>query len=248
MTYFAVTKETVWRAMGTYGATLASKASLVEEAKLFLTTYAQLGDVPKTSKVLVDTVLPQRSRETRITIVNILRMRLVRWNPPVWVLDDLVSFAHDAHPDVFRVALLLHTVRQEKVLYDFVQQVVVPHWYSGMHKIMRSDVQGFLDLAQEDHTELLRWSFATREKLCRNALTVLRDGKLLKGEVKKNIVAPYIPSQVVHHLVHLLVAEGIAKEDIARHPDWHLWLWDEEQAQHALATVTTQDYIAWRTV
>ena len=248
MTYLVVTTETTWRATGTYSPKLASKASLVEEAKLFLITYARLGDISATSKALVDGVLPQRSRETRATIVGVLRRRLVLWNPPTWVLDDLVSFASDTNPDTLRVALLLHTSRQERLLYDFVQQVLVPHWYAGMHKVIRSDVQGFLDTAQEEHPEVLGWSYTTRQRLSNSVLTVLRDGRLLKGEVNKHIVAPYIPSQVARHLIHLLIVEGIAKEDIAQHPDWRLCLWDEAQAQKAVDTVTMQDYIAWRTV
>ncbi|GAC1404720.1 MAG: hypothetical protein NVSMB49_23450 [Ktedonobacteraceae bacterium] len=248
MTHLTVTKETVWRATGSYGVTLASKASLLEEAKILLTTYAQLGDMAEASKSLIDTVLPQRSRATRATIVGILRMRLVRWNPPAWVLNDLVSFAWNANPDVWRVALLLHTARQDRVLYDFVQKGIVPLWYSAIYQVMRSDVQGFLDTAQEDHPEILKWSFATREKLSRNALTVLRDGNLLKGKVNKHIVAPHVPMQVAHHLVRLLLAEGIAEEDIAHHLDWRLWLWDEAQAQKAVAMMTAQGHDAWRTV
>lgn len=242
-----MTKETVWRAADTYRATLSSKSSLLEEARIFLTTYAQLGDITEASKELVDTILPQRSRETRTTIVGILRMRLVRWNPPTWVLEDLVSFAHDSNPDTLRVALLLHTARQDRVLYDFIQEVIVPHWNSRIYKIMRSDVQGFLDKAQEDHPEILKWSFATREKLSRNALTVLRDGKLLKGEAQKHIVSPHVPTQVARHLVRLLLAEGVAEEDVVRHPDWGVWLWDEEQAQKATAMVTKQEHVEWRT-
>ncbi len=248
MTHLAVTKETVWRATGSYSPKLASKASLVEEAKLFLTTYAQLGDLSATSKALIDTVLPQRSRETRTTIVGVLRTRLVLWNPPSWVLDDLVSFAHDANPDTLRLALLLHTARQEKVLYDFVQQVIVPRWYSSIYQVMRSDVQGFLDSAQEEHPEVLHWSYTTRERLSSSVLTVLRDSRLLKGEVNKHIVTPHIPLQVAHHLVRLLLAEGIVEKDIAHHPDWRLWLWDEAQAQNAVNTVTTQEHDAWRMV
>jgi len=247
MTDVAVTKETVWRAIGSYSPKLASKASLVEEAKLFLTTYAQLGDLSATSKALIDTVLPQRSRETRATIVGVLRIRLVRWNPPFWVLDDLISFARDSNPDTLRLALLLHTSRQERVLYDFVQQVIVSRWYAGIYKVIRSDVQGFLDIAQEEHPEVLRWSYTTRERLSSSILTVLRDGRLLKGKVNKHIVAPHVPTQVAHHLVRLLLAEGIAEKDIAHHPDWRLWLWDEAQAQKVVNMVSVQEHDAGRT-
>ena len=247
MTHIAVTKETIWRATGTYSPKLASKSSLVEEARLFLTTYAQSGDIAEASKVLIDTILPQRSRETRATIVGILRTRLVRWKPPSWVLDDLVTFACDANPDTLRLALLLHTARQDRLLYDFVQQVIVPRWYSGMYKVIRSDVQGFLDKAQEEHSEVLGWSYTTRQRLSNSVLTVLRDCRLLKGEANKHIVAPYVPIQVAHHLIHLLIAEGVAEENMAQHPDWQLWLWDEEQVRKAIAMVTTQERMAWRT-
>ena len=247
MTHLA-TKETVWRAAGAYSPKLASKAGLVEEASLFLTTYAQLGSLSATGKALIDGVLPQRSRETRTTIVGILRRRLVLWNPPDWVLDDLVSFACDTNPDTLRVALLLHTARQERILYDFVQQVVLARWHSSVYQLVRSDVQGFLDRAQEEHPEVLGWSYTTRQRLSNSILTVLRDGRLLTGEVNKHITTPHIPIGVARHLIHLLMAEGIAKEEIAQHPDWHLWLWYEAQAQKAVATVTTQEQMAWRTV
>jgi hypothetical protein len=226
---------------GPYVPTLAGKSSLLDESRLLLEAYAQSGDAQVACKTLIDGALPQRSRQTRATIVTILRARFLRWNPPAWVLSDLVMFAQAASPDIFCLALLLHIARQDVLLYDFVQQVVVSRWYANTPKMMRSDVQVFLDEAQGEHPEVTSWSYSTREKLARNALTVLRDCKLLKGEVKKQIVLPVVPEVVVQHLIRLLRAEGIADEQIAQHPDWRLWLWDEIRAQKALDRYTVQE-------
>jgi len=239
------TKEILWRTVAHYSPTLASKSSLLEETKLFLASYTQTGSTKLASQMLIDTVLPQRSRQTRKTIVRILRTRLVQWNPPSWVLDELALFAQDQHPDTFRLAMLLHIARQDRLLYDFVQQVIVPRWYAKTYKVLRSDVQGFLDDVQEEHLEITHWSYTTREKLSRNALTVLRDCKLLKGDAYKHIVSPTVPQQVVRHLIHLLLAEGINADNLAHHPDWQLWLWDHVQAQKAVDMVIRQEQTSW---
>jgi hypothetical protein len=90
-------EATRWRASGSYLPTLASKTSLLEETRLFLLTYARLGNLEATRQALVNGGLLQRSRATRATIVRIVQLRLTRWNHPVWVVDDLISFAQDGH-------------------------------------------------------------------------------------------------------------------------------------------------------
>lgn len=229
------TNKTVWRATGPYLPTLASKSSLVDETRLFLATYARVGDVNVASRELIDAALPQRSRRTRTTIVSVLRMRLTRWNPPSWVLNDLVSFAQDSNPNALRLALLLHIARQDHLLYNFIQQIIVPRWHQHLYKVHRSDVQGFLDASQEDHPEITHWSYTTRERLSNSVLTVLRDCRLLEGQANKRIVAPTVPLHVAHHLVRLLIAEGVSERDLAQHPDWRLWLWESTQAQQVVA-------------
>jgi hypothetical protein len=94
----SMSKEaTRWRTKGSYLLRLASKTSLLEESRLYLLTYARLRDSETTRLALVNGGLSQRSRATRVTITEILQIRLTRWNPPTWVLDDLIDFAQDGH-------------------------------------------------------------------------------------------------------------------------------------------------------
>jgi BrxA len=227
-------ETTLWRASGVYVPTLSSKTSLLEETRQYLLTYARLRDSETTRLALVDGGLSQRSRATRATIVKIVQLRLTRWHPPVWVFDDLIAFAQDGHQAEFQAAMLLHTARQDHLLYDFVQQIVAKRWFAGERQLIRADVQRFLDSAQTAYPEVEGWSHSTREKLSGNVLSTLRDFGLLQGSASKLIFEPIVPPTVVQHLIRLLQAEGIPPDQIAHHPDWQLWLWDAVQAQKAI--------------
>ena len=143
----------------------------------------------------------------------------------------------------FQAAMLLHTTRQDHLLYDFVQQIVVPRWFAGERQLIRADVQRFLDSVQPTHPEVDKWSHSTREKLSRNMLTTLRDFGLLQGTVSKQIVEPIVPPVVVQHLIRLLQAEGIPSEQVAHHPDWQLWLWDAARAQKAIDSTHVEEHV-----
>jgi hypothetical protein len=232
---------TRWRASGPYLPRLASKTSLLEESRQFLQAYARLGSIEVARHALINGGLPQRSRATRVTIVEIVQIRLTRWHPPAWVLDDLVAFAQDGHLDELQAALLLHSARQDHLLYDIVQQVVVPRWQEGERGLIAADVQHYLDEAQSFHPEIARWSYSTRVRLSRHALATIRDFGLLQGSRSKEIVEPIVPQSVVHHVIRLLREEGIPQEEVAHHPDWQLWLWDAARAQKAIDASLLQE-------
>src|SRR5690348_11822107 len=113
-------ESTQWRVSGAYVPTLAGKSSLLEESRLLLEAYAQSGDAQTACRALIDGGLPQRSRETRASIVRVLRERFFRWHPPAWVLNDLAAFAQVSSSPIFPLAVLLHIARQDALLYDFV--------------------------------------------------------------------------------------------------------------------------------
>ncbi|GAB4206671.1 MAG: hypothetical protein OHK0022_33980 [Roseiflexaceae bacterium] len=230
-----------WRAASIYAPTNASKTGLLEETRIFLLALEYHGTAEAARRALLDGGLPQRSRETRATIVQVIQQRLTRWAPPVWVLEDLIAFAHDHDTPSLPAALLLHVVRQDALLYDFVQGALGPRWRSGDHALVRADVQRFLDLSLPAHPEIDGWSRETREKLAGNMLSILRDYGLLRGREQKHLVEPLIPPAVVAHLVRLLRAEGVSEEDLPAHPDWTLWLWDERRARQALRTLAAQE-------
>jgi hypothetical protein len=232
------TESTQWRVHGPYLPSLSSKAGLLEETRLFLITLARTGNVEEARRLLVDEVLPQRSRSTRQTIAKHVVQRLARWKPPEWVLDDLIRFARDERPDLLRSALLVHVPRQDALLYDVVQALIVRRWEGGEREVLRADVQRFLDRQTVDHPEVDGWSHSTRAKVAGNALSLLRDYGLLKGTNKKRVVEPVVYPELREHLARLLREEGVPEGELHQHPDWRLWLWDSERVRAAVALAT----------
>ncbi len=231
--------DTRWRATGTFLPTNALRQALVGETRQFLLALGRTGDVAEACSAMMVGELSQRSFHSRNDIVKAIKMRLLAWNPPSWVLADLISFARDDEQTSVQAALLLHLARQDALLYDLVQQVIVPRWKSGERVVARGDVQRFLDQAEPEHPEIGRWSFATRHKLAGNSLTILRDYGLLRGaehsRTERQIVEPVVPSEVAHHLARLLRAEGVSGEQVPEHPDWRIWLWDRQRAASVCA-------------
>lgn len=223
-----------WRVVGPYLPTISSKAGLFNETRQALLLCGELRDTDVVRQALVDGALPQRSRKTREIIVKLIRRRLVSWNPPTWVCRDLVEAAQSDDPTHLQALLLLHIVRQDRLLYDFVQDVVLSHWRDGDQQLRRDDVQRFLDDATGVHPEIDGWTHATREKLAGNVLTILRDYGLMQGAARKQIVEPVVPPAAARHLIRLLCEEGIAAEDIPGHADWNLWLWSPDRVRAAM--------------
>jgi hypothetical protein len=229
--------STRWRAAGPFASNNSSKTGIIDEIGVYLSSLERTGDPAATRAELLDGGLGQKSRSGRETIVRIIQDRLVRWSPPWWVLEDLVEYARDYDRTKLRAGLLLHTIRQDTLLNDFVHLVIVPRWKDGNHFISRSDMQAFLDKAEPQHPEISRWSVQTREKLAGNALSILRDYGLLEGEQRKHIVEPTVPHEVSAHLVRLLQEEGIPTEEIPYHPDWQIWLMDSARVKAEIAAL-----------
>lgn len=224
-----------WRATGPYLPTAASKNGLIAETRLFLRAYAASGSVAQARNDLVDRLLPQRSRETRVVIMRNVLARLTRWNPPAWVLDDLVEAGEQESLSRLRILLLIHHARQETLLFDTVQELVVPCWQRGEPQLNRDDALAFLAERTSRHVEIDSWSYETRVKIAGNLLTTLRDYGLLIGKQIREIVEPAVDEQAFEHLARLLIEEGIPEARLADHPDWRLWLMPPERVQARLA-------------
>ena len=146
---------------------------LLLETQAFLLAYGDAagdlrGRADAARLTLLNTVLQERAGKPRHNGRRI-RERLIQWEPPGWVLDDLVVFARLPELDHLKAALLLHLCRRDALLYDLVQNVVAPGWSTGETTVNNDHVQQFLDAATPTHPEILGWRYETRNKLVTTA-------------------------------------------------------------------------------
>ncbi|MCB0052275.1 MAG: DUF1819 family protein [Caldilinea sp.] len=242
--HVALQDDPQWRAAGPYTATSIATAGLLAETQVFLEVYAAAKGTPAeraeaTRLALVGGALAQRSRATRVTVTRRIMERLTRWEPPAWVLEDLIAAARQPKLDTLKALLLVHVCRQDVLLYAVAQGVVRARWLAGERSVEAVDVQRFFYTEQATHPEIEEWSHATRNRLASNTLSTLRDFGLLRGASRKEITPPIVPDDATAHVQRLLRAEGIAASEIPFHPDWSLWLWTPTETTTQLDRLPT---------
>jgi hypothetical protein len=226
--------ERIGRDTEAYSARNSSKGALIPEAMAVFRALASgmpLDDVQHAS--LAGRLFRQKARETRRRIWQALNWRFFIWNPPAWVVADLASASADVASEKHFVGLVyLHTVRRDRLTFDFVTQALWRSWRSGVRTIRRDDVMDFMTERLSPHSS--RWRESTRLKVAGNVLSALRDFGLLSGVQKKVLQRPYVDLGVVLHLCRLLDAEGLRGRALLEAQDWRLFLWDIQDTSQAL--------------
>lgn len=229
--------EQIGRDTEAYSARNSSKGALIAEARVVIRALASgmaREDVQR--ECLSGRLFRQKARETRRRIWQALNWRFFIWEPPTWVLADLASASLDAASEKHFVGLVyLHTVRRDRLTFDFVTQALWKLWRSDARTVRRADVMDFM--AENISLQSAKWRESTRVKVAGNVLSALRDFGLLSGVQRKVLQRPEVDLDVVLHLCRLLQAEGLRGRALLEARDWRLFLWGPEETAHAIARV-----------
>ena len=223
------------RDVGPYSTRNSSKGSLLREAHLVfraLASGASLEDVR--TACLAGKLLRQSARETRHRIWELLHWRFFAWNPPRWVMEDLIEASgSDVTAPRFIGLVYIHYVRRDRLTFDFVADKLSALWNAGIREVRRHDVIDFL--VESINGERAKWRESTRTKVAGNVLSALRDFGVLTGVQRKKLQRPVVAPEVVRHLCRLLEAEGLRGRAVLEARDWRVFLWDLQDTSQALA-------------
>lgn len=225
------------RDLGAVSTRNSSKGALVAESQAVFRAFSPHTPLEEfRDQCLRGTILRQRARETRHRIWEALHWRFLAWNPPQWVLAELVDAARtDSSSPRFVGLLYVHYARRDRLTFDFVTGKLCEMWQSKAVEVRRNDVLDFLAAYEDDHPQVKSWRESTRKKLAGNILSALRDFGLLKGVQRKVIQQPIVQPEVVMHLCRLLYGEGLRGRTLLEARDWRLFLWEPHHAAGALA-------------
>jgi hypothetical protein len=142
----------------------------------------------------------------------------------------------------------LYFALRDRLVFDFVTQVVSDKWQRQATAIDRSNVLDFLVQQADEFPRIKQWRESTQKKLASNTLSALRDFGVLRGIQKKYIQRPTIASETVFHLLCILMAEGLRGQAILSAPDWRLFLWSETDVVSALSELAQKRWIRFERV
>ncbi len=231
------------RDLGPLSSRNSSKGALVAESHAVFRALASgltIGEVR--ARCLGGRLLRQPAQETRQRIWEALQWRFFEWNPPAWILQDLMDASQtDLTSPRFVGIVFLHSVRRDRLAFGFVTEKLWSLRRNGVRDVDRSDVMDFL--AENIDRQPAKWRESTRLKVAGNVLSALRDFGVLTGVRRKQLQRPVVSLEVALHLCRLLAAEGLRGRALLEARDWRLFLWDIQDTSHALSQLAQRGEI-----
>lgn len=233
------------RDIGDYSSRNTSKGALIKDA---FTVFGAMRSGGLRGEALREAALrgqlfPRASYENRQRIWDNLHHRY--FAPDIqWISDGLVaaSVRGASSPDFLSMAYLYFALR-DRLTFDLVTALIWQRWRARSMVVSVVDVLDFVDRESENHPAVKRWRPSTRTKLAQSILAALRDFGVLRGVQAKEIQRPAVSSEVVFHLLCVLLAEGRHGRAVIEAPDWRLFLWTEDDVGKALADLAQRRWI-----
>lgn len=121
--------------------------------------------------------------------------------------------------------LLIHTVRRNLILRDFINEVYWPHYRAGAPLIHRQEGVNFLKSAAAAGKFRTQWSDAMQTKVVRYLFATLTDFRLTRNLPKnqREILPFAILPTTTAYLAHELHFTGTGDGNLADDPDWALF-------------------------
>ncbi|HEY9651172.1 MAG TPA: BrxA family protein, partial [Coleofasciculaceae cyanobacterium] len=200
------------------------------------------------ASVVAGEVIQKRSYQTRRKIWDAISRRYLSVCAE-WVGGSLAEASESGLQSAEYLSLAyLYFALRDRLVFDFVTQVVSDKWQRQATAIDRYDVLEFLKQQADEFPQINRWRESTLQKLASNALSSLRDFGVVRGIRKKYIQRPTIASETVFHLLCILMAEGLRGQAILSAPDWRLFLWSETEVASALSELAQKRWIRFERV
>jgi len=121
--------------------------------------------------------------------------------------------------------VFLYKARSEAVLYDFTLERFWPACHDGELYLRTTDIEDFLEEAQEAGRTTKRLSPQTQERLAQGISRALTEAGLLSTE--RRYVREYVLYRAtdftIAYLAHDLHLSGLTDGSLVEHPDWRLF-------------------------
>jgi len=237
------------RDLGGYSARNSSKGALIPEATRVVASLLDGLSIPEIRlRALEGDLFPQRARSTRERIWKSLNQRYFAHGIP-WVVDTLQeAYKIGPQSQEFVSLLYLHYALRDRLVFDFVTDVLWNRWHDKQLVVTTDDVKNLLDQAAPSQPQIERWSQNTRDRLCNSIIAALRDFGVLSGTQNKKLQRPVLPLFTAEHLLRILIAEGVRGMDIIRDKSWRLFLYQEHEVSDILGKLAQQRSIRYERV
>jgi len=146
--------------------------------------------------IMVDNILQKKSPATAKRQTQLIRKRLELMQPEFWKIIDISS------ADVVIQCLLAASIKQSRLLGDYMDKVMGEHWRTFKRCLTHNDWNDFLEMCSQVDPVVDSWSTSTQEKLKQVIFRILAESKYLDSSRKLNMLPVALIPEVKEYLVN----------------------------------------------
>jgi len=229
-----------------YTISVSRGGAMFDECRALLREWEPGMDYATFRQVAIERNLLGKATRTRVAEV-LQRAFLPRFLsskvPPAQAARKLILAG--APEEVIRRVIFYHAALADDLLYDFVTLELFPLWQSGRVWVETADGQAFVEELMAQGKLRAEWSPYVRMKVGRGLLTYCREGGILRGTVKKRFAPIHLPFAVFIYVAYHLKSKVASSARIVAHPDWRLFLLDEDGVERLFLDAHQREYLGY---
>ena len=174
-------------------------------------------------------------KASRSRVEDILRIFRQRYLTEEAVTRALVVLVKNRFPaSALDRILYFHSARSDRLLFDFVVEILRSRFAQGLTDIDPSDVQHALSKWVQEGKTTSDWGENTLSRVTRNLLASLRDFGVLDGKAKKRIAPAILPTTAFAYIMFFLKQHQSSGTKLINLPDWGLFFLPPEGVERFL--------------
>lgn len=206
-----------------YTSRIIKAGALLPDTRLMLEAWDSHTSIPDNLARFQGANLFGKASRSRVKDVLAIFRRRYLGDPQLLEALTILVQGRMAGESLDRV-LYFQTARSDRLLHDFVIDVLLPLSNRPNPEISRGDVdQWIADHVATGKTES-PWSPVVQERVSQGLLATLRDFGILEGAVRKRVAFAHLSLDAFAFIAIQLALDGSSAERLLHHPDWKLFL------------------------
>lgn len=180
----------------TYSADISAGSLLLRESREVARLLLSGGDSAAWYQALVvDNVLQKRSPSSARRMARLIRKRLGLMDSGLWRL------VAEGSKEVATQALMAATVKDSRLLADFMTKVVAEHLKTFKYQLALNDWKRFLEDCEHRDPSVAKWSESTRKKVGQVVIRILSEAGYLDNTRSMNLTPVHLVPEVRRFLI-----------------------------------------------
>jgi len=222
-----------------YDSWIAHNTTYIEETKRVLEEYVELQSFEDTKeRVIGDNILNKDTNKYRKDVFREIARRYIP-HEDQYAETPLMRVLASEVDETIKEWILYYEFSQNQLIHRLTVDFLYEKYTSGSLLIQTPEIREYITKLGKDHPEIQEWSQSTLEEASTKYLSALKNFGVLKGTQKKEFEVFYVPDEAIAYVCYQLYGDDAETvEELVSHPDWRLFLFDEDEVRRRLQGIS----------